>query len=209
MRRMTDPDQSSLCALKRMARFLKWKPRCVARFAWGGNPREVVTFGDANFAACPRTSRSTCGWGHPLGRETHQGMVSHHQRSLFVVRRERARSHFPIRQRIPRHSFNLDGSPLRGGYHHPHRCLRCHWYVTKAWIGASETPRGGRALDATAVARGSIRAEAGRGGAHHFSEHLTKSVGGDLLAQQMDACGFEAREGRSSTAPRRTRAGGP
>ena len=61
MRRMTDPNQGSLIALKRMVRFLKWKPRCVARFAWGGDPREVVTFGDANFAACARTRKSTCG----------------------------------------------------------------------------------------------------------------------------------------------------
>ena len=46
-------------------------------------------------------------------------------------------------------------------------------------------------------------------GAQNFSDHMTKAVNGELLTQQMDACGFETREGRSSIAPRRMRAGGP
>ena len=60
-RGMADPDRGDLKKLKRLARYLKGKPRTVSVFRYQGRMEEFEGFSDSDWAGCRRTARSTSG----------------------------------------------------------------------------------------------------------------------------------------------------
>jgi len=72
-RDMAKPTVSSLAAIKRLGRYLKFRPRVDIVFAWRCSlPSVLVVETDADFAGCKRTRKSTsglvCMWGSALIR---------------------------------------------------------------------------------------------------------------------------------------------
>lgn len=67
MRKMSSPTSSDMCALKRVVRYLLSMPRVANLYGWSPLTSDVVVFGDANWAGCIRTRKSTLGgfatWG--------------------------------------------------------------------------------------------------------------------------------------------------
>ena len=67
MRRMSAPYDANLVALKRVVRYLLSMPRVAYLYHWAPLSDELVVFGDANWAGCPRSRKSTLGgvttWG--------------------------------------------------------------------------------------------------------------------------------------------------
>ena len=61
------PQERHLVWLKRLARFMRHRPRLVQRFAWQDLVTEVETWVDANHARCVRTRKSTSGGVSMLG----------------------------------------------------------------------------------------------------------------------------------------------
>ena len=64
---MSKPTEEDLQALKRIVRYLLSIPRLAFLYQWQDLPKTVVVYGDANWAGCPRTRKSTLGgfavWG--------------------------------------------------------------------------------------------------------------------------------------------------
>ena len=68
---MSSPSQQDWERLQRLARYLRYKPRCVLWYVYQETPGEVTCFTDSDWAGCKRTRRSTSGgcmlWGsHPI-----------------------------------------------------------------------------------------------------------------------------------------------
>ena len=62
MRKMASPRTQDLTALKRVARYTTIKyPRVACRNAWTELDSNIEVFGDANFAGCNSTRKSTKG----------------------------------------------------------------------------------------------------------------------------------------------------
>jgi hypothetical protein len=60
-RRMRNPGQADLEALRRLARYLLDSPRVVYDFPWGASSEQLVVYADTDFAGCTATRRSTSG----------------------------------------------------------------------------------------------------------------------------------------------------
>ena len=60
-RHMSNPRRSDWNAVKRIARFLKGKPRLVHYFRWQDEPADFSVYTDADWAGCTETRRSTSG----------------------------------------------------------------------------------------------------------------------------------------------------
>ena len=68
---MSSPSRQDWEKLRRLARYLRHRPRCVLWYAYQGTTNEVTCFTDSDWAGCKRTRRSTSGgcmlWGsHPI-----------------------------------------------------------------------------------------------------------------------------------------------
>ena len=61
MRKMASPRSQDLTALKRVARYSIKYPRMACRYPWTQLDNEIELFGDANFAGCHFTRKSTVG----------------------------------------------------------------------------------------------------------------------------------------------------
>ena len=62
MRKMASPRAHDLTALKRVARYTINFPRMTCRYTWTQLNNNIEVFGDANFAGCHSTRKSTvCG----------------------------------------------------------------------------------------------------------------------------------------------------
>ena len=61
MRKMSNPTDSDMCALKRCVRFLLSMPRTAFLYPWSPLSDQVCVYGDANWAGCMRTRKSTLG----------------------------------------------------------------------------------------------------------------------------------------------------
>ena len=89
MRRMSCPDEGDMQALKRICRYLITMPRLAYLYHWQPLSDNVTISGDANWAGCVRTRKSTLG-----GVATWGGLVlktwSNHGNSRPVQWRERA-----------------------------------------------------------------------------------------------------------------------
>ena len=66
-RAMAKPTVGAKKKLKRVARYLKGKPRMVWAFNWRGEENDIETFGDSNWAGCKTTGRSTSGGVATIG----------------------------------------------------------------------------------------------------------------------------------------------
>ena len=60
-REFAQPTKSSYARLKRLARYLKGKPRLVWKFPYQDETSELTVFVDTDFAGCMKTRRSTSG----------------------------------------------------------------------------------------------------------------------------------------------------
>ena len=60
-RDMSAPTEGSWARLKRVARYLKGKPRAVLEFSWQADPASIDVFTGANWAGCRQFRRSTSG----------------------------------------------------------------------------------------------------------------------------------------------------
>ena len=64
---MSSPTERDMQSLKRVVRYLRSVPRLAYLYHWAPLSNELVVFGDANWAACLRTRKSSCGgattWG--------------------------------------------------------------------------------------------------------------------------------------------------
>ena len=58
---MANPTVGGWKALKRLARYLKGKPRVIIQYPWQGREREVEVFSDSDWAGCKTTGKSTSG----------------------------------------------------------------------------------------------------------------------------------------------------
>ena len=56
---MSDPNWSDWLAIKRIARYLKGKPRLVYKYLWQQAPGELIAHSDTNWAGCLKTRKST------------------------------------------------------------------------------------------------------------------------------------------------------
>ena len=68
---MSSPSRQDWEKLRRLARYLRYRPRCVLWYAYQGTTNEVTCFTDSDWAGCKRTRRSTSGgcmlWeSHPI-----------------------------------------------------------------------------------------------------------------------------------------------
>ena len=61
MRKMASPRTQDLTALKRVARYTIKYPRMTCRYPWTELDSNIEVFGDANFAGCSSTRKSTVG----------------------------------------------------------------------------------------------------------------------------------------------------
>ena len=61
MRKMAPPRTQDLTALKRVARYTIKYPRMTCRYRWTELDSNIEVFGDANFAGCKSTRKSTVG----------------------------------------------------------------------------------------------------------------------------------------------------
>ena len=61
MRKMASPRAQDLTALKRVARYSIKYPRMTCRYPWTQLDSNIEVFGDANFAGCHSTRKSTVG----------------------------------------------------------------------------------------------------------------------------------------------------
>ena len=61
MRKMASPRAQDLIALKRVARYTIKYPRMACRYPWTPLDSNIEVFGDANFAGCHSTRKSTVG----------------------------------------------------------------------------------------------------------------------------------------------------
>ena len=66
-RAMAKPTRGDLQRLKRLARYLKGKPRLTMRYAWQPAQTTVTTYSDADWAGCRKTRKSTTGGCIMLG----------------------------------------------------------------------------------------------------------------------------------------------
>ena len=60
-RAMSNPTRGDLQRLKRLARYLKGKPRLIMLYRWQPRQTKVVTYSDADWAGCRTTRKSTTG----------------------------------------------------------------------------------------------------------------------------------------------------
>ena len=67
-RDMATPKVRSLKLLKRIARYLKGKPRLVLHYPWQDADIGISTYSDSDYAGCLRTRRSTSGGCVMIGR---------------------------------------------------------------------------------------------------------------------------------------------
>ena len=58
-RHMSQPTAGAMNRLKRLGRFLKYRPRCVQVFRTQESPKYLTTRGDSDFAGCLATRKST------------------------------------------------------------------------------------------------------------------------------------------------------
>ena len=61
MRKMASARTQDLAALKRVARYTIKYPRMTCRYRWTELDSNIAVFGDANFAGCNSTRKSTVG----------------------------------------------------------------------------------------------------------------------------------------------------
>ena len=65
---MANPRQRDEAALRRIARYLKQRPRLVWKFDWQELPKQLIVECDSDFAGCLRTRKSTSGYASFLGK---------------------------------------------------------------------------------------------------------------------------------------------
>ena len=58
---MSAPTQGDWCRLKRLARYLKGKPRVVHKFKWQNSMDRLLIFSDADWAGDKVSRKSTTG----------------------------------------------------------------------------------------------------------------------------------------------------
>ena len=68
MRRMSQPTQTDLIALKRVVRYLLTAPRYVSKIPLQELPSTIRVFADANWAGCKKARKSTSGGVIMLGK---------------------------------------------------------------------------------------------------------------------------------------------
>ena len=64
---MQDPSWSDWLAIKRIASYLKRKPRLVYKYQWQQTPEELIAHSDTNWAGCIKTKKSTSAGGIVYG----------------------------------------------------------------------------------------------------------------------------------------------
>ena len=77
-REMKEPREASMRDLKRLGRYLKYRPRLVAVFRAQRTPETLHSYGDSDNAGCLKTRRSTTGVAVMLGShllKTYSGSV--------------------------------------------------------------------------------------------------------------------------------------
>ena len=72
-RAMAKPTRGDLHKLKRLARYLRGKPRMVLQYYWQTMPSTVTPFSDADLAGCRETRRSTTGGCIKIGTHSIKG----------------------------------------------------------------------------------------------------------------------------------------
>ena len=60
-RNMSKPMDADWAKLKRIGRYLLWRPRLVSKFAWQRPVSMVTTYADSDWAGCAATAKSTSG----------------------------------------------------------------------------------------------------------------------------------------------------
>ena len=84
-RGMATPQVQHLNGLKRLARYLKGRPRMVWKYSWQSN-EEVKAYSDSNWVGCKRTARSTS-CGVIMRSASHQKLVCHPEEGDLVQSR--------------------------------------------------------------------------------------------------------------------------
>ena len=88
-RAMSKPMEKDWLKLKRLARYLKGKPRLVQRFAWQAKDQILNGYSDANWAGCKKTRKSTSGGSLMLGAHCIRTWGENTKHDCFEQRRER------------------------------------------------------------------------------------------------------------------------
>ena len=86
-RSMANPTIGSWRQLKRLARYLKKRPRAVVKFDFQERSHTVDGYSDSDWAGCRRTARSTSGGPLILGNHFIKSWSSTQKKHHFVVRR--------------------------------------------------------------------------------------------------------------------------
>ena len=95
-RGMVSPTRGHWRQVKRLGRYLKGRPRAVAKFSWQQQPSQVDGFSDSDWAGCRRTAWSTSGGTIMMGSHDLKSWSATQLKSLYLQQRQSSLRQFEL-----------------------------------------------------------------------------------------------------------------